>query len=626
MLDAALFGPPFVLIDARGDKVHVGRSIHDIEEAYALLDADSRATAVVGTLVDGVWAVDVDPADADADAAFGDAAAEVLVKWATQQQLGWWVRESGRPGGRHIFIQLPDDQMLDALRQQVVQLGRQLDVPPVHKQWLTVRKAMRLLGSPHRLGLPARNLGGTLPAAHLPGSSVSSGGRRARQPDTSPGRHRADRDTRTISAGGSRQCDTSRSGSEYGRIGACIRAGYTADQAWLGESACQVAGRGYDEWLRYMWSKMITVVAAEKGYNEDQAWAQVQRETPQRAIELGRQRWRSQVWQPALAEAATNRPRRYADPGAANNPDYIKSGGRGDTNQEDIEILRQGLRTAATDLLTKQGRRPQVHQTMAALMDTLAIAIACGDGRISLRRMAEESLLADSTVVTRRAEALQAGLITKVATYRDDGQCCDLYAIGPAASPYIQALRETRCSLVHPRAPRLSGHASLPLLRAAHVAQRLSYAPPVLTVTRIAEITAACSGSSSHVLSVIASRVAQRRWWNELSAEQKAYRRRLRRNVLDHDTPADRQASLDWLAQRECIDLSIDHILVGTASPEDYDTVASAPMITHYGRRDPLWRSGGTPPLHQRTDGEHQNSAQSELDLSWLRPSSSRNG
>jgi hypothetical protein len=604
VLDEALFGPPFVLIDAQGRCVRTARSI---TEAHELLESRSRVAAIVGTLVNGVWAVDVDPTDNGGDAVLGEAAAELVVAWATQHCLRWWVRESGRPGGRHVIIEVPDAQ-LDALRQRVVQLAETLTVP------MSVRKPLRLLGSPHRLGLPAPNIGGTLIADYQHSPTAAVGERRAGQPGKKSAQQPdEDRDTRTVIACGSGQGDTSPSGVEYGRSMFCARSGYTAAQAWRDAVDCQVTRRGgYDEWLRFIWSKAITVVAAESGLSEEQAWVRVERETPQRASELGRDRWRSKVWQPALAEATIDRPRRYTDPRTPGNPD---GGGQTAARQDEIAILREGLRTAAEQLLSKQRRRPQVHHTMAALMDTLALAIA-HDGRISLRRMAEESLLADSTVELRCREALQAGLITKVATYRADCQPCDLYAIGPVAQPYIQAIRETRGSLVHPQcSPRTTGAADPSLLRAAHATDRRSYLSPALTPAQGDTLSALSPDHRQHFSCVIRSRAKQLQWWRNLSDDQKVQRRRLCRSKLDRMSSDDRQKWLDWLTRRDLVDQSINRILAGVARTGDRELIESAPMTLYHGQRDPLWRVGGTLPPRRAALDPLQKLAQGELDL-----------
>ena len=76
----------------------------------------------------------------------------------------------------------------------------------------------------------------------------------------------------------------------------------------------------------------------------------------------------------------------------------------------------------------------------------------------------------------------------------------------------------------------------------------------------------------------------------------------------------DYQAWLEWLTRRDRIDQSIDRILAGVALPGDYEVIESAPMTIHHGQRDPLWRTGGTPP-HQRPAADPLKPTQGELDL-----------
>jgi hypothetical protein len=156
-LDNALFTAPFLLLDAANNRVgHATTPAH----AHAMMEQRCQAVAIVGTLIDGVWAVDIDPADADADPILGDVATELLIAWAEQWHLHWLLRESGRPGGRHVIVRVPQMQ-LDQLRARACEIATQLGVP------MTVRKALRLLRSPHRLGLPAPLIGGTLTTEHL---------------------------------------------------------------------------------------------------------------------------------------------------------------------------------------------------------------------------------------------------------------------------------------------------------------------------------------------------------------------------------------------------------------------------------------------------------------------------
>ena len=96
----------------------------------------------------------------------------------------------------------------------------------------------------------------------------------------------------------------------------------------------------------------------------------------------------------------------------------------------EAELLREALHQAVALQLPR--RRPQVARTMGAVVNVFAHVLAT-TGRISLRGLAEGAEVAVSTVEMRRAELLDADVLRRGATYRDDGEICDLYALGPTA-------------------------------------------------------------------------------------------------------------------------------------------------------------------------------------------------
>jgi len=195
-LDARLFTGPFVLV--RGDNSGAG-TVAAAAEARQQWAADPEVATIAGSAVPGVWFADVDPEPEDAAA--GQAAVEQLADWCAGHGLPWLVRASGRPGGRHLVVLLPA-QLLRELRARAREAAEHHGVP------IGLRRTLRLLGAPHRAGLPAPVLAGTLRAKDLPkpapagdtatgdGSAVPVGraGRRARRRAAEPGASRSGRE------------------------------------------------------------------------------------------------------------------------------------------------------------------------------------------------------------------------------------------------------------------------------------------------------------------------------------------------------------------------------------------------------------------------------------------------
>ncbi|SDN14402.1 hypothetical protein SAMN04488074_13639 [Lentzea albidocapillata subsp. violacea] len=564
-----------------------------------------RARAMVGTLREGAWAVDVDPTDAGADPVFGDAAAEGLVKWAYEHRLELVVRESGRPGGRHLVLVDVPEQLVDELRQVAAELATGLGVD------ITVRTSLRLLASPHRLGLPAPILFSnvTVPdtwsKASRPKSVTLSG---------TKDKGRSPRSGRVSVATGGRG-DRSDSGVEFGRAMQRARAGASVRQAFEGVLECQVVRRGgFEQWRHYVWSAVVTTLAAERGHSEDQAWAWLCAEAPSRAEELGRDGWRPR-WAIAVREAAdVDRPRRYLPyvPASEKAPDLDEHAdtedrppvadaeNRADMTPEqrraarlaEVELLRETLHQAVTGLLAQ--RRPQVARSMAAVVDVFAEALA-GTGRISVRRLAEAAQVSDNTVAQRRAELLDAGVLQRAATYRADGQACDLYVLGPAAMQIRAQLAKTSVKSCTPPRPRTQGTADPLKLRTRHQAQRAAYRP-ALTSANTEAIKKAYPAGVCHGSSIAASRLRQRAWWEGLPEAEKAERIEWIRHRNDAMSADDRDLWFGWLDARAAVDEALDRLLDGTANARDRAVLDRAPMTVHHGRRDPLWRVGGTRP------------------------------
>jgi hypothetical protein len=635
VLDRHLFDGPYILIDRDGEALRRSnrrRSVlvfHSDAEARQALRTVLRAAAIVGTLRHDARGIDVDPADRNAGAVAGDVVAELLARWATERGRPVVVRESGRPGGRHLVVGELDEGLVAELHQYVRELAQQLDVA------ITTRRSLRLLSSPHREGLPAPVLFSTFEVAeseHVPGRKTSrrqrvtaaereSGsqtcrsGAMSRRPavlvdagddvlddgQVDAAEHLGEIRTPGLVAAGAAG-DQSPSGLEFGRAAWCARQGMSGRQAFVEALPCQVVERGRAEWERFIWSGAVTTVAAERGMDEDQAWRWLVAECPARAEELGRDGWRP-WWLAAVEQAAdpTVR-RRYTKPQslAAQARDLHGSAGvpvdgpPAARRQAEVELHREALHQVAEELLA--GRRPQVHRTMAAVLDAVADVIVAGGGRISVRRLAEVALVAGGTVSARRAELLDAGVLRRVATHKADAQPCDLYALGEVTQQRLDQLRSKTCgrSCTPPR-PRSTGTADPVRLRRRHQAQRARYRPPTATSVQTEAITKAYP-KGGHGPATVRSRLRQRQWWQGLTAAEQAERRQLMRARMDRMPAVDRERWVIWLAERDLLDQALDRLLDGSADAGDRAAIERAPLTVHHGRQDPLWRTGGTRP------------------------------
>lgn len=564
--------------------------------------------AIVGTVRPDARALDIDPADRNAGAVAGDVVAELLARWAAERGRPAVVRESGRPGGRHLVVGELDEDQVNELHRYVRELAGQLDVA------ITVRRSLRLLSSPHRAGLPAPVLGSTfddaVPATHTrrsealsrrPAVLVAAGDDVLDDGQVDAAEHVGEIPTAGLVAAGAAS-DESPSGLEFGRAAWACRQGLTGRAAWAEAMPCQVVERGFADWLRYIWAAVLTTVAAERGLDEDQAWRWLVAECPARAEELGRDGWRPR-WSAAVQQAADPTVRRRFTkplPQAEQARDLRVSdvmpvdGPPAADRRAEVELHREVLHQLVDELLLP-GRRPQVHRTMAAVLDVFAEAIVAG-GRISVRRLAEVAQVAGGTVEARRAELLDAGVLRRVATHRDDGQVCDLYALGEVAQQRLDQLRRKTCgrSCTPPR-PRTTGTADPARLRQRHQAQRARYRPPTATSVQTEVITKAYPQGGPGPAAV-RSRLRQRQWWASLTAAEQAERRRVTSARMDRMPAADREVWTAWLAERDLLDQALDRLLDGTADAGDRDRIAAAPLTIHHGRQDPLWRVGGTRP------------------------------
>lgn len=259
--------------------------------------------------------------------------------------------------------------------------------------------------------------------------------------------------------------------------------------------------------------------------------------------------------------------------------------------------MRAGLRAAGLRWTGQAGRRPQVRESMDVLLYAMAEVIATGQGKISHRRLAEQAELGDSTVQRRLTDALAGGLLYLVASYRQDGQRCDIYGVGPAAQALVEAARQSEHRSCTPPLAPPTGHADPAKLRARHLAERELFRSGTSKTSADTEtIEKDYPDLDPAVPPVVQSRMRQRDWWDNLSPQEQQERRVACRRRLDAMPAEDRGRWVtEWLPRRDLIDDSIDALRAGTAARVDLDRIAAAPMTVHHGRNDPLWREGGTP-------------------------------
>lgn len=576
-LDRVLFVGPFVLIGS--DNKSPAR-VDDLGQARDAL-ARNEAATVGGTLRRAVLAADIDPAAVDA--VLGDVVAEQLVAWCAANELPYFVRESGRPGGRHVFTVTSSPTLAVEWAHVCAELVARHGVPIDDR----TGKVLRLLSAPHRTGRPAPALGGTLtPAAVLDAveatdQALSSRRQTGRRRNPTTPRQPGDR-------------DRSRSGREYGQACAMVRAGYTPARAWTiqNQPGSKTRERGELNWRRYIWLPAVTTVAAEEGTTEDEAWQRAQLACRSRCRKLGLDWWRV-LWRRAQHEATQDRPRRYRV------DDTEPAPGRPQLAAE-IGTARGGLLAAADELLSSDGARPQRRHSAAALLHALA-PVLLGDraGSISVRDLAELAHLDPKTVRATRNALVSLAVLAVVHQYEGGAEDCHRYAVGPAAQSYIEAAQRaatetspTSCS-APPPAP--TGHANVTQLRTRHAADRQVWRLRC-TLSAVTETTGETYAESQHpAAKTLRSLHYQRQWWRSLSPEQQEQRRAERRRLLGQLDPVGLSAWLDWLARRELIRVAADHIAAGTAVSADHDAVTLAPLTVHRGMRDPQWRTGGTP-------------------------------
>ncbi|MGV9639307.1 hypothetical protein ACWDO0_34535 [Nocardia rhamnosiphila] len=564
-MERALYVAPFIAIqpDNRGDRV---KDLVTLRAAVAC----GRSASAGARLAPALGAADV---DADT-AALGDAAVRALLEWCVARGLPYLLRESGRPGGRHVITIFDSPETAAEWRQLCVDLAERLGTVVDDR----TGQVLRLLSAPHRRGLPSRIVVNTITPAAIAAAAAAWDVRVRKSKASQPSR--ACRRARS-------RAGNSRSEGEFGLACALARNGYDTASAWaeVSTKGSKAHDRGKHWWCRYAWLPAVTLVAAEEGSTEQSAWARAKNACP----EIGRNlpQWQ-EMWRQALTEAKMERPRRRRlKPAPAVPADHTES--------PEVLTLEAGLRAAVQGLTDLETRR---RKSLSTVLCALAMPLITREGSISLRDLSVRSRLALATVRRALASAIDLGLLEISRAYTGGADDCHAYRIGPAASSYITRAQDYEHTSLD--TPRPLGRCSPTRLVAQYTRARVYWR------ARCDALAALAPGerlADSHhpAAKLIRSLWFQRRWWANLPVHEQEKRRTARREVLRQLHPSERKAWFRWLDRRHDITAAVDRILVHTETPEDSGIVLNAPLTIHHGMRDPQWRAGGTPLATRRT-------------------------
>lgn len=572
-VERVMFRRQFVLIAA--DNTSPAR-VDSLDEARAAV-RDGTVPTAAGKLANGLLGSDIDANDP----LIGDACADALIAWCTAHRLPYLLRESGRPGGRHVIAVVTNDKVPV---KEWARLCRELS-----RKWRVVvqdrsGQVLRLVTAPHRVGLPAPVIACTLtPAAVMDAVRFHRAKTKGKAASRKVG-VRSSRANSAVSEG-----DSTRSGRDYGDTCAMVRHGWSPQRIWeeiYGQDG-KAAQKGERWFRRYMLMRATTTVAAEEGIDEDEAWGRASQACP--AIRSKGKDWWRYWWRRALDEAGRDRPRRRRLPAGADNenptlPPEVAA---------ELDAVRRGLRAAADIELAAVDprRRHSVH----AALHALAYAIVTRDGSMSDRTLAEWARIDTRTVRSVRRTVVDAGLLVLAHQYGGGTRDCTAYGVGPAAQPAVSAAPRisspTRCTTPAPH-----GSASLSRLQEQHHSDRLHWSRrcDALAALVPGERLATSQHPSAKLLR---SLWYQRKWWQSLTPEEQEARREKRRTLLRKLDQADRSLWFDWLEQRELVCNAVDRLAAApdTATAADVSTVRTASLTIHRGMADPRWRDGGTP-------------------------------
>ncbi|MEU8901259.1 hypothetical protein AB0C65_35700 [Nocardia sp. NPDC048505] len=547
-----------------------GKPLRSLDALRCKLAQGEGATAAA-SLAEGIIAADIDAEDP----MIGDIIAEAFVAWCVRHKLPYLVRDSGRPGGRHVIAAITHHRVDPAeWRTLCRELAGRYQVVVDDR----TNKALRLLTAPHRLGLPSAVLSCTLTPGHvLDARNLYTGTVRKDGTKTKAGKGK-DRIRRKSTAG---VADQTRSGREFRVAMVLARRGYTAEEAWveLGHQLPETAKafeQGRDWWLRYVWLIAITNVAAEQGRTAERAWATV---TTQSLDGCGRDWWDGQ-WELSLEEAALDRPRAKRLPGelaptALEAADPVRD-----------EQMRRGLAEAVEATLI--GVDPRRRRSVLIMLCALVPALLVRDGSMSMRQIAERGHISLSTVEIAIATAIKYGLLAVARPYPGGSKACQSYVLGRAALRFVrravQISRDTSCSSP---APRPLGRRCPAKLATLHASQRADWTPRADLLASLAPGERLAT-SQHPTAKLLRSRWAQKRWWASKSAAEQAARLKVRRAELDQLHPTARSGWLSWLTHRADIDAAAERLLAVAPepAPEAAEILAGAPKTYHRGLQD----------------------------------------
>lgn len=560
-LERVMYRSQWLLIGDDNKRV-VG--VRSLDEARAGIAAGTAPTAA-GCLANGLLGADIDAEDP----LIGDACAEALIAWCVRVGVPYLLRDSGRPGGRHVIAVITNSRVpVDEWRQLCRRLARDYKVVVDDR----TGRALRLLTAPHRIGLPSPVLACTITTAVAMDAVHAAGGQRR------PTKRRRSSANGKVSLA---RRSGDRSSSEYGLACALARLDYTRDEAHA--ELVELGGKTFERtkrwFVRYLWLSALTVVAAERGLTQADAWLLAQRECAAECRRQGITWWRG-LWDRAVAEAATDRPRRRRITVAERvDPDL-------GADVDDLAALRTGLGEAVAAVLADLDPRRR-HSAHAALY-ALAPALAGREGSMSQRDLSVRSKLDHKTVRVVLMLAVERGLLVRVHGYAGGAKDCDSYAPGPAAEHYISAAREgsspTSCST-----PAPTGNCARARLRRTYAADRKRWR------LRCDALAALAPGerlaTSKHpAAKTLRSMWHQRKWWRELSDAERAERTAARREVLASLHPTEYRAWIGWLRKREEIAAAAVRI-DKQPTLADLSVVAAAPTAIHRGLCAPPWRT-----------------------------------
>jgi|GEM_PF-1261587 len=567
-LERVMYQRQFVLIDQDNSCLGTVDSLDAARRAIA----DGTAASAGGRTSRCLLVADIDAEVPEV----GDACAEPMVAWCDRHGLPYLLRDSGRSGGRH-FIALVTHRAVPV--DEWAQLCRDMS-----DRWNGVVSdrtgmVLRLLTAQHRLGFPAPVIACTItPRAVQDALQSLSSTRRPKM----AGRSEPKAGTQSGYRRDDHQRADDRSANEYGLTCAMVRHGFTRVAAW--EEIAQLAGhaaeRGAAWFHRYYWLPATTVVSAERGLSEDAAWALAQQACPAICRRHGRRWWRG-LWDRAVAEARTPRPRRYHLPGDE------KYTALAPGIPEEVAAVRRGLAEAVE--VECADLDPRRRRSARAAFHHLAMAIVQRDGSMSIRHLAERSRLDPSTVQAVLRTATERGLLVITRSYSGGSRSCQAYGIGLAAKVYVAAARtiaspHTSCSTPPPP----YGAADPARLAATFAAARKRWAlhADALAVLAPGERLA---NSQHPTAKLLRSLWFQQTWWQSLTSQEQEKRRCQRRAYLGRLHLSERSAWFDWLHRRAEIVAARDRIATHTADPGDEYTVHTAPLTVHRGLHD---RSG----------------------------------